>query len=119
MPLILRAMFLLILLFELSFADSIDDDIASVNSLDELVSKMNRAPYESRYRYMNAIKKQLMEEKIQDRKSKLDAALKSHQENVNSQKNQGNIGNNFGSANRGGSSNNSNGGGNGNGGGKR
>jgi len=118
MPLILRAMFLLILLFELSFADSIDDDIASVNSLDELVSKMNRAPYESRYRYMNAIKKQLMEEKIQDRKSKLDAALKSHQENVHSQKNQGSIGNSFGRVNRGGGID-SNGGGNGNGGGKR
>jgi hypothetical protein len=118
MPLIFRAFFLLFLFFGLSFADSIDDDIASSNSLDELVSKMNGAPYENRYRYMNAIKKQLMEEKIQDRKSKLDAALKSHQENAKSQKNQGNFGNNFGGANTGGKGGNGDGNGNG-GGGKR
>ena len=117
MPLIFRALFLLFLLFGMTFADDIDDDIASANSLDELVGKMNRAPHESRYRYMNAIKKQLMEEKIQDRKSKLDAALKSHQENSKSQKNQGGLGNSFGGVNAGGKG--SNGGGNGNGGGKR
>lgn len=115
MPSMFRSLFILPLILTLCIADAIEDDIAEAKNLDELVVKMNNAPHKNRYRYMNAIKKMLMNEKAQERKSKLDAAINSHQENSKSQKNQGGFGNNTNGTNRGGNG----GGGNGGGGGKR
>lgn len=118
MPVIFHIVFLLFFFCSSSFADKIDEDIAASSNLDELIEKMNQAPHDSRYRYMNAIKKLLMSEKAQDRKSKLDSALKSHRQNSKSQKNQGGFGSGLGNSNQG-RNGNGEGGGNGNGGGKR
>lgn len=65
----------IILIFFLSinsFADVIDDDIATAKDIDELVQKMTQANHTNRYRYMNAIKNQIASLKEEKRVAKLE-----------------------------------------------
>lgn len=116
----------------LAVADEIDEDIASAQNVDELVSKMTQAQHQNRYRYMNAIKTQLATQKTSLRTEKLESVMAQFQTQQREQKSTmqqdmtrsrsglGGMSGNAGSSNSGGSGGNGNGdgsGGGGNGGG--
>lgn len=115
---------LTLLVSTLTFADEIDEDIASTQSVDELVSKMTQAQHQNRYRYMNAIKAQLATQKTTIREEKLESIMAQFQtqqtqqlqtmQQNKTQTKSGGLGSGTGSS-TGGSSGNGNGG-NGNGG---
>lgn len=93
---------------------SIDQEIANSKNIDDLIEKMNQVQHQYRYKYMNAIKKQLSSLKETDRKNKIDEVLVKIK---SSSENKGSMG--FGKAGSGNSnsSGSGNSGGNGNGGG--
>lgn len=117
---------LTLLVSTLTFADEIDEDIASTQSVDELVSKMTQAQHQNRYRYMNAIKAQLATQKTTIREEKLESIMAQFQtqqtqqlQTMQQNKTQiksGGLGSGTGSS-TGGSSGNGGNGGSGNGGG--
>jgi len=77
----ISSILLILFLSTSSYADVIDDDIATANSIDELVQKMTKANHQNRYRYMNAIKSQLALLKKETKAEKIENIMSDIQNN--------------------------------------
>lgn len=81
MKLNISSILLIVFLSISSYADLIDDDIATAKNIDELVQKMTKANHQNRYRYMNAIKSQLALLKKEKRAEKIENIMSDVQSN--------------------------------------
>ncbi|MFK5880924.1 MAG: hypothetical protein QM482_01810 [Sulfurospirillum sp.] len=65
---------------------TVNQDIASSTSIDELIAKMNKAQNQYRYKYMNAIKAKISSSKKAERAEKIKSVLdKIHQQKTETQ----------------------------------
>lgn len=74
---------ILLALCSFCLADAIDDDIASAQTVDELIQKMSQSQNQHKYRYMNAIKQKIASINTANRAEKIDEIMDKIEKNNN------------------------------------